>query len=206
MGGSYKSHGNCSPVAEYNYWADPDAAALVYREAWKIGKKIHMVGLDVTRKIVLTPDLLAYIQRLNPKTGEFIRAITKFYFDFHWQQEHLIGCVINDPLAVAYFADRTLCRGIESFTQVETEGISIGQTVVDGMNFYREHANAVVLTSVDELRFFRLFLSKLLKLRPEELDLLPELVRRQNPTDALPGTASFSPVFPRESLQEEAVR
>ena len=26
MGGSYKSHGNCSPVAEYNYWCDPDAA------------------------------------------------------------------------------------------------------------------------------------------------------------------------------------
>ena len=25
MGGSYKSHGNCSPVAEYNYWCDPDA-------------------------------------------------------------------------------------------------------------------------------------------------------------------------------------
>lgn len=33
MGGSFKSHGNCSPVAEYNYWADPDAAALVYETA-----------------------------------------------------------------------------------------------------------------------------------------------------------------------------
>lgn len=31
MGGSYKSHGNCSPVAEYNYWCDPDAAAEVFR-------------------------------------------------------------------------------------------------------------------------------------------------------------------------------
>ena len=31
MGGNFRSHGNCSPVAEYNYWADPDAAALVYR-------------------------------------------------------------------------------------------------------------------------------------------------------------------------------
>lgn len=30
MGGSYKSHGNCSPVAEYNYWCDPDAAAEVF--------------------------------------------------------------------------------------------------------------------------------------------------------------------------------
>ena len=30
MGGSYKSHGNCSPVAEYNYWEDPEAAKIVY--------------------------------------------------------------------------------------------------------------------------------------------------------------------------------
>lgn len=168
MGGSFKSYGNCSPVAEYNYWADPDAAALVYEEAARIGKKIHMVGLDVTRKIVLTPDLLEYIRRMDPETGDFIRAITKFYLDFHWKQEHLIGCVINDPLAVAYFADRTLCRGIEAYTQVETEGISIGQTVVDGMHFYRKPANAVVMTSVDEVRFFRMFLSAILKRDPGE--------------------------------------
>ena len=30
MGGTFKSHGNCSPVAEYNYWCDPDAAKYVY--------------------------------------------------------------------------------------------------------------------------------------------------------------------------------
>lgn len=100
---------------------------------------------------------------LPPVNGDFIRAITKFYLDFHWEQEHLIGCVINNPLAVAYFADRTLCRGIEAYTQVETEGISIGQTVVDGMHFYRKPANAVVMTSVDEVRFFRMFLSAILK-------------------------------------------
>ena len=39
MGGSYKSHGNCSPVAEYNYWADPDAAALAYETAARTGKR-----------------------------------------------------------------------------------------------------------------------------------------------------------------------
>lgn len=49
MGGSFKSHGNCSPVAEYNYWCDPDAAALVYDTLHQNGKMIHMIGLDVTR-------------------------------------------------------------------------------------------------------------------------------------------------------------
>ena len=176
MGGSFKSHGNCSPVAEYNYWADPDAAALVYETMAKLGKKIFMVGLDVTRKIVLTPNLLEYMKRLDAETGNFVQAITKFYFDFHWEWEHLIGCVINDPLAVAYFADRSICSGFDAYTAVETGGISIGQTVVDSMHFYRKPANARVLTEVDVLKFFQLFFSKILKIPVEKLDLLEMLV------------------------------
>ena len=90
MGGSFKSHGNCSPVAEYNYWCDPDGASLVYETLHQNGQKIHMVGLDVTRKIVLTPDLLEYMCRLNKETGEFVKKITKFYLislgmgAYHW--------------------------------------------------------------------------------------------------------------------------
>ena len=176
MGGNFRSHGNCSPVAEYNYWADPDAAALVYETAAALGKKIVMVGLDVTRQIVLTPDLLAYMKRLQPETGQFVQAITKFYYDFHWEWEHLIGWVINDPLAVAYFLDRSLCSGFEAYTAVETRGISIGQTVVDSMGFWKKPANALVLTHTDVLGFFRLFLSRILGRREEELDLLEQLI------------------------------
>lgn len=176
MGGNFRSHGNCSPVAEYNYWCDPDGAALVYETAAKVGKKISMIGLDVTRQIVLTPNLLEYMKRLNPETGKFVQAITKFYFDFHWEWEHLIGCVINDPLAVAYFADRSLCSGLEAYTAVETEGISVGQTVVDSMGFYRKEANAVVLTETDPVRFFRMFFARILGMDEQELDLIEELV------------------------------
>ena len=176
MGGTFRSHGNCSPVAEYNYWCDPDAAALVYGEMDRLGRKIHMVGLDVTRRIVLTPDLLDYMKRLDPHTGAFTQKITKFYFDFHWKWEHLIGCVINDPLAVAYFACRDLCKGFESYVQIETKGISLGQSIVDSMNFYRHASNAIVLTEVDTIRFFELFFTRLLQME-EKPDLLPVLCR-----------------------------
>ena len=176
MGGTFRSHGNCSPVAEYNYWCDPDAAALVYGEMDRLGRKIHMVGLDVTRRIVLTPDLLDYMKRLDPHTGAFTQKITKFYFDFHWKWEHLIGCVINDPLAVAYFACRDLCKGFESYVQIETKGISLGQSIVDSMNFYRHAPNAIVLTEVDTIRFFELFFTRLLRME-EKPDLLPVLCR-----------------------------
>ncbi|MBQ9064282.1 MAG: nucleoside hydrolase [Blautia sp.] len=176
MGGSFKSPGNCSPVAEYNYWCDPDAAAYVYREMDRAGKKIHMVGLDVTRRIVLTPDLLAYMKRLSPHIGSFVEKITQFYFDFHWEWEHIIGCVINDPLAVAYFAQRDLCSGFDSYVQIETQGISIGQSVVDAMDFYRHSPNAVVLTETDPQAFFRLFFTRLLRLDSEP-DLLEKLTK-----------------------------
>ncbi len=176
MGGTFRSHGNCSPVAEYNYWCDPDAAAIVYGEMDRLGRKIHMVGLDVTRRIVLTPDLLDYMKRLDPHTGAFTQKITKFYFDFHWKWEHLIGCVINDPLAVAYFACRDLCKGFESYVQIETKGISLGQSIVDSMNFYRHAPNAIVLTEVDTIRFFELFFTRLLQME-EKPDLLPVLCR-----------------------------
>ena len=180
MGGNFKSHGNCSPVAEYNYWVDPDAAALVYETAAQKHSLISMVGLDVTRKIVLTPDLLEYMKRLQPEIGSFVQKITKFYFDFHWEWEHLIGCVINDPLAVAYFADRSLCSGIQAYTAVETGGISMGQTVVDAMDFYRKEPNAVILTEVDVLKFFKTFYSSILQIPKEKLDLLETLITRED--------------------------
>lgn len=177
MGGAFRSHGNCSPVAEYNYWEDPDAAALVFETMETLGKKIEMVALDVTRKIVLTPDLLAYMERINEREGRFVRAITKFYFDFHWKQEHLIGCVINDPLAVAYFIDSTLCSGFDASVAIVSDGIARGQSIVDVAAFYQRAANARVLTQVAVEAVFRRLLSAILQVKPEALDLLPQLLR-----------------------------
>lgn len=176
MGGNDRSYGNCSPVAEYNYWADPHGAAMVYRQMEALGKQIHMVGLDVTRQIVLTPNLLAYMERLDPKQGAFIRRITKYYFDFHWEWEHLIGCVINDPLAVAYCLNQDLCNGFPAYVQIETDGISQGQSVVDSHRFYRREANAFVLHRVDVLGFFTLFFERLFNRSADQLDLLAQLI------------------------------
>lgn len=170
MGGNFRSHGNCSPVAEYNYWCDPHGAKVVYEN---LPKTIYMVGLDVTRQIVLTPNIVEYIQYLNSSRGQFIKDITRFYFDFHWQYEKIIGCVINDPLAVAYFIDRELCNGFSTFTTIETEGTSIGQTIVDSMNFWRKKSNSYVLTDVDHMKFMNMFLSRIFDI--EEFELLPIL-------------------------------
>lgn len=158
MGGAYRIHGNCSPVAEFNYWVDPHAADYTYQH---LPCKIHMIGLDVTRKIVLTPNLIEFINRLDEKLATFITDITRFYIDFHWQQEGIIGCVINDPLAVAYFIDRSLCQGFDSSVEVVTDGIAMGQSIVDSENFYQRPHNAIINVGVDEKQFMSLFLKKL---------------------------------------------
>lgn len=158
MGGAFRIHGNCSPVAEFNYWVDPHGADYVYKN---LSKKIHMVGLDVTRKIVLTPNIIEFINRLDKTVSKYITEITRFYIDFHFEQEGIIGCVINDPLAVAYFIDRSLCRGFDSYVEVVEDGVAMGQSIVDSFNFYKNTNNAHVLTDVDENRFMNMFLKRL---------------------------------------------
>ena len=162
MGGNFRSHGNCSPVAEYNYWEDPDAAKFVFEKLYQHEREIEMVGLDVTREIVLTPERLEEMKFANPRVGDFVEKITKFYFKFHWEWEHIRGCVINDPLAVAQFIEPDILKGFDAYTDVETGGISIGQTVVDSMNFYRKRANARIFTEVDKERFWEMFLTRIL--------------------------------------------
>lgn len=161
MGGNFKSHGNCSPVAEYNYWCDPHAAKYVYETFSQLGKIVEMVGLDVTRKIVLTPNILSYIKRLNEEKGKFVEKIVQFYFDFHWEYESIIGCVINDPLAIAYFIQPDLCDGFLAYTTVETEGLCIGQSITDEFHFWKKASNSKICTSVQVQEFMEQFISRI---------------------------------------------
>ncbi|MBU3109356.1 nucleoside hydrolase [Clostridium gasigenes] len=160
MGGAFKSHGNCSQVAEFNYWVDPDAVKEVFD---KSNVKFTMVGLDVTREIVLTPNYIELIKQIGGDVAEFIVSITRFYVDFHWEQERTLGCVINDPLAVAYFIDNSFCNGFMTYLDVVTDGIAIGQTLVDVGDFYRKAPNGLVLTEVDSKKFIRFFLGRIFK-------------------------------------------
>lgn len=169
MGGAFKSHGNCSQVAEFNYWVDPHSVKNVFDKS-KV--PFSMVGLDVTREIVLTPNLIELINQIGGDLGKFIVDITRFYVDFHWKQERTLGCVINDPLAVAYFIDRSLCEGFTSYLDMVVDGIAIGQTLVDVGEFYRKEHNGLVLTKVDSKKFMEMFLYRLFPDNKKDIDLV----------------------------------
>ena len=159
MGGDYKSHGNCSPVAEFNYWVDPHGAREFLK---KFNGEFTMVGLDVTREIVLTPNLREMIHQFKDEIGDFIYDITRFYVDFHWEQERTLGCVINDPLAVEYFINRELCEGFKAYVDIACEDISMGQSVVDV-------ADVFVLDKVNSKEFMVSFLNKIFPSHKEDI-------------------------------------
>jgi purine nucleosidase len=160
MGGAFRTSGNSSPVAEFNYWSDPDAAAYIYANA---GFLIEMMALDATRNIVLTPEHREKIRTIDHPLAKKIFDITQFYVDFHWTQEQILGCVINDPLVIAYLVQPEICTGFETFIDIETAGKCAGQTIVDAMNFYKKPANTKILTQVDAPAFFDFFFKRVFK-------------------------------------------
>ncbi|MGL4403667.1 MAG: nucleoside hydrolase [Fusobacteriaceae bacterium] len=167
MGGAFRTNGNCSQVAEFNYWVDPESVNIVFNN---IENPIELVPLDVTRKIVLTPNYREYLRQIPSPLADFIFDITGFYVDFHWMQERTLGCVINDPLAVAQFIDPTLCSGFFSNLECVENGPAIGQTLIDIGKFYGRNNNVLVNTEVDEKRFFKMFFHRLFPNQKDDSD------------------------------------
>lgn len=171
MGGAFRTNGNCSQVAEFNYWVDPESVNIVFNN---VKKPIELVPLDVTRKIVLTPNYREYLRQVPCPVADFIFDITGFYVDFHWMQERTLGCVINDPLAVAQLIDSTLCSGFYSNLECVENGPAVGQSLIDVGNFYRRENNVFINTQVDEKRFFQMFFHRIFPNQKSESDMVIE--------------------------------
>lgn len=170
MGGAARIHGNCSPVAEYNFWVDPDAANIFFSADIK---NVTLVPLDVTYKTVLTPAMREMINQFHTELGDYINKITRFYVDFHWKQEKTLGCVINDPLVVAYLLNKDLCKYEKAYIDVEVEGIALGQSICDFDLRDDNKKNPVkVCTSVDEKLFFNILLKTLFKEHTDDISLM----------------------------------
>src|SRR5699024_10713056 len=171
MGGTAKYQGNCSAVAEYNFWVDPHAAEILFSS----GIEVTLVGLDVPHQMVLTPNLRELINQSNTELSHYRCNITEFYVDFHWQQERTLGCVINDPLAVATLIDPSLVQTKAAHVDIVTEGKAEGQSLVDFGGVWSDgKTNAKVCMDVDARKFFELFLGRLFPEHADDIELVLE--------------------------------
>lgn len=127
MGGAATVNGNVNPAAEANIIHDPHAADVVFTAKWPV----TMVGLDVTMKTIMTEAYLATLKAEGGRTGRFIYDISRFYQAFHYQTHGVQSIHTHDPSAVAYVIDPTLFKTQRGPVRVITEGLAIGQTLMD---------------------------------------------------------------------------
>jgi inosine-uridine nucleoside N-ribohydrolase len=127
MGGSV-TEGNKTPSAEFNIWADPEAAAAVFGSP----VPVTMIGLNVTHQVQVTS---ADVQRLRDSGGSVsstIADLLDFFIDWHRQTYGWDGSPLHDAVTVAHLLDPSLISTEPLPVQVELNGtLTRGRTVVD---------------------------------------------------------------------------
>ncbi len=126
MGGSIDEGGNVTPYAEANIWQDPHAADEVFAADWPI----TLVGLDVTHRVICTPEDFKSLTDDAPKLGGFLNDAAQFYFQFHRKVDGIYGCHMHDPTAVISILHPELFDVDHQPLEVIVEGEEIGRTIL----------------------------------------------------------------------------
>ncbi|NQY56371.1 MAG: nucleoside hydrolase [Ilumatobacteraceae bacterium] len=148
MGGG--THGNRFPMAEFNIWADPEAANIVYTAPGRL----IMAGLDVTHQFQATPGRIAQVAALPGRLAAVLADLFT-YFSNNYLSRHdpgtIEGAAIHDPLAVLAITHPEVFTSVARHVQVELRGsVTRGMTVIDLRQITdRPAPNCEVLATVD---------------------------------------------------------
>ncbi len=156
MGGAI-AEGNITPAAEFNVWADPEAAARVFES----GLDITMVGLDVTHKALMTRE---HAERLRGagRAGRMVAELFDFFHGYHRKTYGFEGSPIHDALAVAHVLRPGLLETAHRHVAVDCRSeLCRGRTVVDLWRRTGNEPNARVGVAVDGAAFMELLLERL---------------------------------------------
>jgi inosine-uridine nucleoside N-ribohydrolase len=151
MGGSI-GLGNVTPAAEFNIWADPEAAARVFES----GLDVTMIGLDVTHQALMTK---ADAERLRGtgRTGTLVAELWEFYNRFHSQTYGFDGSPIHDAVALAHVFRPDLVEIEHRHVEIDCGSeLCRGRTVVDLWRRTENEPNAQVGVGIDGRAFIGL--------------------------------------------------
>jgi inosine-uridine nucleoside N-ribohydrolase len=156
MGGAI-AEGNMTPAAEFNIWADPEAA----HEVFHAGIDTTMIGLDVTHRALTTPALQERLRSVGA-TGAFVADLIDFFTVYHRETYGWEGAPIHDAVALAQVIRPGIVTTVERNVEVELESdLCRGRTVVDRWKRTPRAPNAHVGIDLDADHFFELLVERI---------------------------------------------
>ena len=156
MGGAI-AEGNMTPAAEFNVWADPEAAQAVLDAPLDV----TMIGLDVTHKAVTGPDVQRRLRDAG-SIGVFVAELVDFFTVYHRETYGWDGAPIHDAVAVAHVLRPGLVETKLRNVEVERDSeLCRGRTVVDLWHRTDRLANAHVGVDLDSAAFFDLLVDRI---------------------------------------------
>ena len=161
MGGSWRELGNVTPAAEFNIHVDPHAAVI----ALDSGIPITMIPLDVTHRLLSTPERLAELQALGNRCGEAVSALLSAFEKNRRASTSAQPMALHDPAVIAYLLRPALYDGRDVNVAIETQSpLTIGMTVVDWWGVTGRKPKVRYLNTVDAEGFYELLTEKLARL------------------------------------------
>ena len=152
MGGAYGT-GNFTPSAEFNIFADPEAADIVFSS----GVKLTMMGLDLTNQTICTPDIIQRMESVGNKAGSLFADIMRFTLNSQKIAFGLEAGPVHDATCIAYLAAPELFTTQDMNVAVDiNRGPCYGRTVCDTINCLKQPANCTVGTGIDLPKFWNL--------------------------------------------------
>jgi purine nucleosidase len=155
MGGTGRGHGNIAPVSEYNFWADPQAARIVFES----GIPVKMVGWDISRTYAMfNPEDIEALRAIGTSLAHFCVDIQKTLHQFALTTTKLPGFDLPDVITMAIALDPQVATQSEHlYVAIESESeLCRGQSVVDHLHVLGREPNAEVVRKASRQRFLNM--------------------------------------------------
>jgi inosine-uridine nucleoside N-ribohydrolase len=147
MGGG--TFGNRTAAAEFNIWADPEAAA----EVFAYGGPLMMCGLDLTHGFQATPERIDRVRAIPGRLAAVMADLFVFFSGTYVaRHDNLLGAPVHDPCAVMALTHPDLFHRMRAHVMIETHGEHTrGMTVIDQRHLVeRPEPNCTVMTDIAE--------------------------------------------------------
>lgn len=147
MGGS-TTDGNITKAAEFNILVDPEAANICFTS----GVPLRMLGLNVTRQILVTDEVVEEASKINTKGSDLFVKLMKV---FNENQRNFFGLSagpLHDPATIVSLIDENAFVFEDMNVEIDTSNTELAGKTICSKN--KKPYNTKVATKVDVNRYW----------------------------------------------------